>query len=75
MREGMACAKDGITINMFLVPSWSQSEKKTSSSRIGYVKQTQGRVFFTAGVTWTDFVVWDYVNQKREISFPSASCT
>ena len=27
MREGMLCQRDGITINMFLVPSWSQSEE------------------------------------------------
>ena len=27
MREGMLCAQEEITINMFLVPSWSQSEE------------------------------------------------
>ena len=27
MREGALCQRDGITINIFLVPSWSQSEE------------------------------------------------
>src|SRR5690606_405400 len=27
MREGAACAREGIRLNLFLVPSWSQSEE------------------------------------------------
>ena len=27
MREGMCCQREGITINIFLLPSWSQSEE------------------------------------------------
>ena len=61
MREGMLCARDGITINMFLVPSWSQSE---DDIRFAYrlCETTKGRVFFTAGKDLERFVVWDYVN-------------
>ncbi len=66
MREGNLCARDGITINMFLVPSWSQSEEDI---RFAYrlCETTKGRVFFTAGKDLDRFVVWDYVNRKREV--------
>jgi len=66
MREGMLCQREGITINMFLVPSWSQSEEDI---RFAYrlAESTKGRVFFTAGSDLDRYVVWDYVNRKREI--------
>ena len=66
MREGAMCARENITINMFLIPSWSQSEEDI---RFAYrlAESTTGRVFFTAGRDLDRFVVWDYVNQKREI--------
>ncbi len=66
MREGMLCARDGITINMFLVPSWSQSEEDI---RFAYrlAESTKGRVFFTAGKDLDRYVVWDYIQRKREI--------
>ena len=66
MREGAMCARDGITINTFLVPSWSQSEEDIRfAHRLS--EQTKGRVFFTAGGDLDRFVVWDYLNRKREI--------
>jgi uncharacterized protein with von Willebrand factor type A (vWA) domain len=56
MREGAMCARDGITINTFLVPSWSQSEDDIRfAHRLS--EQTQGRVFFTAGGDLDRFVV------------------
>ena len=66
MREAMLCAKDGITINIFLVPSWSQSEEDI---RFAYrmAEQTKGRVFFTSGNNLDRFVLWDYIDRKREI--------
>lgn len=66
MREGMLCHRDGITINMFLVPSWSQSEEDI---RFAYrlAESTKGRVFFTAGKDLDRYVLWDYVSMKREI--------
>ncbi len=66
MREGMMCKRDGITINMFLVPSWSQSEEDI---RFAYrlAETTSGRVFFTAGKDLDRFVLWDYLSMKREI--------
>jgi len=66
MREGMLCQREGITINIFLVPSWSQSEEDI---RFAYrlAESTRGRVFFTAGNDLDRYVVWDYVQRKREI--------
>ena len=66
MREGLLCQREGITINVFLVPSWSQSEEDI---RFAYrlAESTKGRVFFTAGGDLDRYVVWDYVNRKREI--------
>jgi uncharacterized protein with von Willebrand factor type A (vWA) domain len=66
MREGALCANEGITINTFLVPSWSQSEEDIRfAHRLS--EQTKGRVFFTAGGDLDRFVVWDYLSRKREI--------
>lgn len=66
LREGLLCQRDGITINIFLVPSWSQTEEDI---RFAYklAESTQGRVFFTAGNDLDRYVVWDYVQRKREI--------
>lgn len=66
MREAFLCQREGITINMFLIPSWSQSEEDI---RFAYrvAESTQGRVFFTAGKDLDRYVVWDYVKRKREI--------
>ncbi len=66
MREAALCQRDGIVINIFLVPSWSQSEEDI---RFAYrlAEDTKGRVFFTAGKDLDRFVVWDYIDRKREI--------
>ncbi|TWT56286.1 vWA domain-containing protein [Allorhodopirellula solitaria] len=66
MREAALCHKEGITINIFLVPSWSQSEEDI---RFAYrmAQSTRGRVFFTSGQDLDRFVLWDYVQNRREI--------
>ena len=66
MRESRLCSQEGITINIFLLPSWSQSEEDI---RFAYrmAEQTTGRVFFTAGGDLDRYVVWDYVKQRREV--------
>ena len=66
MREGVLCQKEGITINIFLIPSWSQSEEDIRFAH-RLAEQTGGRVFFTAGKDLDRFVVWDYLNHKKEI--------
>ena len=66
MREAHLCAREGITINIFLVPSWSQnSEDIAFAHRLA--EGTKGRVFFTGGDDLDRFVLWDYLQQKRRI--------
>lgn len=66
MREGLFCARDGITINIFLLASWNQSEEDV---RFAYrlAESTKGRVFFTAGRDLDRYVVWDYVTRRKSI--------
>jgi uncharacterized protein with von Willebrand factor type A (vWA) domain len=66
MREGAMCAREGITINIFLLQSWSQSHEDVQFAQ-RLAQQTRGRVFFTAGRDLDRYVVWDYVNHRREI--------
>jgi uncharacterized protein with von Willebrand factor type A (vWA) domain len=66
LREGLLCSREGITINIFLVPSWSQSEEDIRFAH-KLAEGTKGRVFFTAGKDLDRYVVWDYVNRRREI--------
>ena len=66
MREGQLCSREGITINLFLLPSWSQTEEDV---RFAYrlAESTKGRVFFTAGRDLDRYVVWDYLKRRRDI--------
>jgi uncharacterized protein with von Willebrand factor type A (vWA) domain len=66
MREAMLCAREGITINIFLLQSWNQSEEDV---RFAYrmAEATKGRVVFTAGRDLDRFVVWDYVKRKKTL--------
>ncbi len=66
MREGALCKKEGITINLFLIPSWSQSEEDIKFA-YRLAESTSGRVFFTNGKNLDRFVLWDYVKNRREI--------
>ncbi len=66
MREGALCARDGITLNLFLVPSWSQSREDVQFAQ-RLAESTRGRVFFTAGRDLERYVIWDYVDRRREI--------
>jgi uncharacterized protein with von Willebrand factor type A (vWA) domain len=66
MREAQLCQREGITINIFLLNSWNQSEDDV---RFAYrmAESTKGRVFFTAGRELDRYVVWDYVRRRRKI--------
>lgn len=66
MREAQLCAAEGITINLFLIPSWSQSEEDVQFA-YRMAQATRGRVIFASGQELDRFVVWDYVNQRRDI--------
>ncbi len=66
MSEAAALAREGGTLNLFLVPSWSQSEEDV---RFGHrlAESTGGRVVFTAGDDLDRFVVWDYLEGRRRL--------
>jgi len=66
LREGLLCHRDGITINIFLLPSWAQSREDVQFA-YKLAESTTGRVFFTAGRDLDRYVVWDYVSRRREI--------
>ncbi len=66
LREGLLCRREGITINIFLLQSWSQSREDIQFA-YKLAESTTGRVFFTAGKELDRFVVWDYVNRRRSI--------
>lgn len=66
MREAMLCSQESITINIFLLPSWSQSSEDIAFAH-RMAQATSGRVFFTGGKDLDRFVLWDYVNNRRAI--------
>ncbi|MEM7756474.1 MAG: hypothetical protein AAF297_12685, partial [Planctomycetota bacterium] len=66
MREAAACAREGITINVFLIPSWSQDEDDIAFAH-RMAETTKGRVIFTAGKDLDRFVLWDYVSHRRRV--------
>lgn len=66
MREAAACAREGITINIFLLPSWSQDEDDVAFAH-RLAQETGGRVVFVAGQELDRMVLWDYVSGRRKI--------
>jgi uncharacterized protein with von Willebrand factor type A (vWA) domain len=66
MREAMLCKREGITINIFLLPNWSQTSEDVQFAH-KMAESTSGRVFFTGGRDLDRFVVWDYVKQRRKV--------
>lgn len=66
MREAMQCAREGITINIFLLSTWNQSEEDIRFAR-RLAEQTKGRVIYTTGRELERFVVWDYVKRRKAI--------
>jgi uncharacterized protein with von Willebrand factor type A (vWA) domain len=66
MAEGFRCSREGITINIFLLNSWNQTEEDV---RFAYrlAESTKGRVFFTAGSELDRYVVWDYIKRRKQI--------
>jgi len=66
MREALLCAREGITINIFLLSNWNQSEEDV---RFAYkiAESTKGRVIFTAGRDLDRYVIWDYIKRRKQI--------
>jgi uncharacterized protein with von Willebrand factor type A (vWA) domain len=66
MREAQLCARDGITLNIFLLSTWNQSREDVQFA-YRLAESTRGRVFFCAGRELDRYVVWDYVTRKKSI--------
>lgn len=66
MREALLCAREGITINIFLLQNWNQSHEDVQFA-YKMAQATKGRVVFTAGRELDRFVVWDYIKRRKQI--------
>jgi uncharacterized protein with von Willebrand factor type A (vWA) domain len=66
LSEGMRCAREGITINIFLLPNYGQTEEDVRFA-FRLAESTKGRVFFTAGRELDRYVVWDYIKRRKQI--------
>jgi uncharacterized protein with von Willebrand factor type A (vWA) domain len=66
LREGLLCARDGITINIFLLSSWNQTSEDVQFA-YKLAEGSKGRVFFTAGRELDRYVVWDYIARRKQI--------
>ncbi len=66
MREARLCGSEGITINLFILPSWSQSSEDVRFAH-AVAQATGGRALFTGGKDLDRFVLWDYVKRRRTI--------
>ncbi len=66
LREALAAHREGITINIFLLSTWLQSRDDVQFAH-RLAQSAAGRVFFTAGRDLDRYVVWDYLQHRREI--------
>lgn len=66
LREGLLCAQAGITINVFLLASWNQTEDDVRFAK-RLAESTRGRVVFVGGKELDRFVVWDYLKRKKSV--------
>ena len=62
----MRCREQNITINIFLLSSWSQTEEDVQFAN-KLAEQASGRVFYVGGQDLDRFVVWDYLQRRRTI--------
>jgi len=66
LREALLCRRQGITINIFLLSNWGQTEEDIHFA-YHMAENTSGRVFFVGGRELDRFVVWDYLKRRRFI--------
>lgn len=66
LREGLLCREQGITINVFLLSTWAQTEDDVQFAH-RLAESTKGRVLFVGGRDLDRYVVWDYVKRRRFI--------
>ncbi|QDU21527.1 vWA domain-containing protein [Urbifossiella limnaea] len=66
MREALLCQREGITINIFLLQVWNQSREDLQFA-YRLAETTKGRVIFTAGKDLDRYVIWDYIQRRKQI--------
>ncbi len=66
LREALLCARENITINIFLLSSWNQSHEDVQFA-YKIAESTKGRVIFTAGRELDRYVIWDYIKRRKQI--------
>ena len=66
MREAMLCAREGITLNIFLLSNWNQTREDVQFA-YKMAEATKGRVIFTAGRDLDRYVIWDYIQRRKQI--------
>jgi uncharacterized protein with von Willebrand factor type A (vWA) domain len=66
LREAMLCAREDITLNIFLLQTWNQTREDVQFA-YRMAESTKGRVFFCAGRDLDRYVVWDYVSRRKSI--------
>ena len=66
MREALLCAREGITINIFLLQNWNQSQEDVQFA-YRMAQATKGRVVCTAGRDLDRSVSWDYIKRRTQI--------
>ncbi len=64
IREAQLCSRNNITINIFLLQSWSQTREDVQFA-YRMAECTRGRVFFAGGKDLDRYVVWDYIKRRR----------
>lgn len=65
IREAMLCKKEGITINIFLLSTFSQTREDIQFAN-RMAEQTGGRVFYV-NRHLDRYVVWNYLTQRRTL--------
>src|SRR5947208_13223659 len=63
LREVVRCTKDGITINLFMM----ERDRTLSEFVATMAKINRGRAFFSAPSRLGEYVLLDYVNNKRKV--------
>ena len=65
MREALACKREGITINVFLLSSYAQTHEDIQFAN-RMAERTGGRVFYV-NQNLDRYVVWDYLMRRRKL--------
>jgi uncharacterized protein with von Willebrand factor type A (vWA) domain len=66
LKEAMLCAREGITVNVFLMSSWNQSSEDVQFA-YKMAQSSKGRVIFVAGKDLDRYVIWDYLSRRKTI--------